>query len=145
MKFEKRIFLSSPTMHGEEMKYVQEAFDKNWIAPLGFNCDGFEEEMSAYLGKEQNCLALSSGTTALHLAVKLAGVKAGDVVLCSDMTFAATVNPVSYENAKQVFIDCEADTWKMDPDALQKAFEKNPAHFLPKRCRTDYHVLTLTV
>ncbi len=128
MRFEKRILLSSPTMHGEEMEYVKEAFDKNWIAPLGFNCDGFEAEMSEYLCKEKeyHCLALSSGTAALHLAMKLAGVKAGDVVFCSDTTFAATVNPVSYEGANQVFIDSEYDTWNMDPEALEKAFQKYP-------------------
>lgn len=130
MRFEKRILLSSPTMHGEEIKYVQEAFDKNWIAPLGFNCDGFEDEMTEYLcqglDESYHCLALSSGTAALHLAMKLAGIKRGDVVLCSDMTFAATVNPVSYEGAKQVFIDSEYDTWNLDPKALEKAFEKHP-------------------
>lgn len=130
MKFEKRVPLASPTMHGEEMLYVKEAFDKNWIAPLGFNCDGFEAEMSAYLAqntdKEYHCLALSAGTAALHLAMKLAGVKAGDKVFCSDTTFAATVNPVSYEGAKQVFIDSEYETWNMDPVALEKAFERYP-------------------
>lgn len=130
MRFEKRILLSTPTMHGEEMQYVKEAFDRNWIAPLGFNCDGFENEMSCYLAENSNntyhCLALSAGTAALHLAMKLAGVKAGDTVFCSDTTFAATVNPVSYEGAKQVFIDSEFDSWNMDPKALEKAFEKYP-------------------
>lgn len=128
MRFTKRIPLSTPTMHGEEMQFVQEAFDKNWIAPLGFNCDGFEKEMSEYLAgdKEQHCLALCSGTAAIHLAIKLAGVKQGDTVFCSDTTFAATVNPVSYEGAKQVFIDSEYETWNMDPVALEKAFLKYP-------------------
>lgn len=129
-KAEKRILLSSPTMHGEEIQYIQEAFDRNWIAPLGFNCDGFEEEMFEYLGQglkeKYYSLALSSGTAALHLAYKLAGIKRGDVVLCSDMTFSATVNPVSYEGGVQVFIDSERDTWNMDPAALEKAFEKYP-------------------
>lgn len=127
---EKRILLSSPTMHGEELTYINEAFEKNWIAPLGFNCDGFEQEMSAYLGQHTDdnklCLALGSGTAAIHLAVKLADVKKGDIVLCSDMTFAATVNPVMYEGATPVFIDSERDTWNMDPKALEKAFEKYP-------------------
>lgn len=123
---EKRILLSSPTMHGEEMEYVKEAFDRNWIAPLGFNCDGFENEMNDYLGAGVKTLALCSGTSALHLAVKLAGVKPGDIVLCSDMTFSATVNPVSYEGGKQVFIDSERDSWNMDPIALEKAFQKYP-------------------
>ncbi|MBQ4585930.1 MAG: aminotransferase class I/II-fold pyridoxal phosphate-dependent enzyme [Clostridia bacterium] len=127
----KRIGLSTPTMHGEEMKFVQEAFDKNWIAPLGFNCDNFEIEMNEYLnrGLPKDCfktLALSSGTASLHLAMKLAGIKRGDVVLCSDMTFAATVNPVTYEGGKQVYIDSEKDSWNMDPRALRKAFEKYP-------------------
>ena len=125
---EKRINLSTPTMHGNEMDFVKEAFDKNWIAPLGFNCDNFEIEMGKYLDKDGGvqALALSSGTAALHLAVKLAGVKAGDIVLCSDMTFAATVNPVSYEGAIQVFVDSERETWNMDPVALERAFEKYP-------------------
>lgn len=127
---EKRIPLATPTMHSEEMEFIREAFDQNWIAPLGFNCDGFEEETSAYLcaGLNQTCycLSLSSGTAALHLAVKLAGVKPGDIVLCSDMTFSATVNPVSYEGGIQVFVDSERDTWNMDPKALEKAFEKYP-------------------
>lgn len=121
-----RIWLSTPTMHGNEMQYIQEAFDKNWVAPLGFNVDGFEKETEAYLAEGYHALALNAGTAALHLAVKLAGVKPGDKVFCSDTTFAATVNPVSYEGAKQVFIDCERDTWNMDPVALEKAFEKYP-------------------
>ena len=121
-----RIPLATPTMHEEEMGFVREAFEKNWIAPLGFNCDSFEAEMSRYLGAEQHALSLCSGTAALHLAVKLAGVKRGDIVLCSDMTFAATVNPVSYEGGVQVFVDSEYQTWNMDPDALEKAFEKYP-------------------
>lgn len=125
---EKRIPLATPTMHGDEMAYIQEAFDRNWIAPLGFNCDGFENEMCAYLlpDEEYHALSLCSGTAALHLALKLAGVKPGDVVLCSDMTFAATVNPVSYEDGVQVFIDSERESWNMDPAALEKAFEKYP-------------------
>lgn len=128
MRFEKRIPLATPTMHGVEMNFIKEAFDKNWIAPLGFNCDGFENEMAEYISpdKEYCCLALSSGTAALHLAMKLAGIKKGDTVFCSDMTFAATVNPVSYEGGKQVFIDSEYDSWNMDPNALELAFQKYP-------------------
>lgn len=122
----KPILLSTPTMHSEELQFVQEAFDRNWIAPLGFNCDGLEKEISEYLGEKTTALALVSGTSALHLAVKLAGVKPGDVVLCSDMTFSATVNPVSYEGGIQVFVDSEAETWNMDPVALEKAFQKYP-------------------
>ena len=123
---EKRIYLSTPTMHGEEMKYVNEAFEKNWVAPLGFNCDSFETEMSDYLNEDRHCLCLNAGTAALHLAIKLAGVKAGDKVFCSDMTFAATANPITYENAIPVFIDSEYETWNMDPRALEKAFQKYP-------------------
>ena len=127
----KQILLSTPTMHNEEMQFIQEAFDRNWVAPLGFNCDLFEEEMCAYLAAKGfsdplQGLCLSSGTAALHLAVKLAGVKAGDVVLCSDLTFAASANAVTYEGAVPVFVDCERDTWNMDPAALEAAFEKHP-------------------
>ena len=125
MSENKRIYLSSPTMHGDEQKYIKEAFDTNWVAPLGANVDGFEREMAEYVGVK-HAAALVSGTAALHLAVKLAGVKRGDVVFCSDLTFAATVNPVSYESGVQVFIDSERDTWNMDPKALEKAFEKYP-------------------
>lgn len=126
----KRILLSTPTMHDEEIFYIQEAFNKNWIAPLGFNCDGFEFEMSEYLSNGFNfkChpLALVSGTSALHLAITLAGVKRGDTVFCSDLTFVATVNPVSYVGGIPVFVDSERDTWNMDPIALEKAFLKYP-------------------
>ena len=125
-----RILLSSPTMHGEEMKYIEEAFERNWIAPLGFNCDEFEKEMGRYLSEEEEkqhyTLALSSCTAALHLAVKLAGIEPGDVVLCSDLTFVASANPVAYEGGIQVFVDSERETWNMDPVALEKAFEKYP-------------------
>lgn len=125
-RLEKRILLSSPTMHREEMLFIQEAFDRNWIAPLGFNCDGFENEMGAYLGMDMHTLALVSGTAALHLACKLAGIKPGDKVLCSDMTFVATINPITYEGGVPVFVDSERDTWNMDPDALELAFQKYP-------------------
>lgn len=127
---EKRLFLSTATTYEEELIFVKEAFDKNWVAPLGFNCDNFETEMADYLaaksGEEYHCLSLNAGTAALHLAVKLAGVKRGDIVLCSDMTFSATVNPVSYEGGVQVFVDSERDTWNMDPVALENAFQKYP-------------------
>ena len=123
---DKRIPLATPTMHGNEISYIEEAFAKNWVAPLGFNCDNFETEMATYLGEGRNCLSLCSGTAALHLAIKLAGIKPGEKVLCSDMTFAATVNPVSYEGGEQVYIDSERETWNMDPRALEKAFEKYP-------------------
>lgn len=129
-RMEKKIPLSTPTMHGDEMKYIEEAFERNWIAPLGFNCDAFEHEIADYLargGEACHALAVASGTAAIHLAVKLAGVKRGDVVLCTDMTFCASANPVTYEGATQVFVDSEPDTWNMDPRALEAAFEKYPS------------------
>lgn len=122
---EKRIYLSSPTMHGEEQRFIKEAFDTNWVAPLGKNVDEFEREMAAYVGVK-HAAALTAGTAALHLAVKLAGVRPGDRVFCSDLTFSATVNPVSYEGGEQVFIESERETWNMDPRALERAFEKYP-------------------
>lgn len=122
---DRRIFLSSPTMNGHEMRYIKEAFDTNWIAPLGENVDQFEKEVSSYLQTGYAC-ALSSGTAALHLAVKLAGIGPGDVVLSSSLTFAATCNPVTYENGKLIFIDSEKDTWNMSPEALEEGFKKYP-------------------
>lgn len=122
----KHIYLSSPTMCGKEMQYIQEAFDTNWIAPLGENVDKFEQELANMSGSGY-AAALSSGTAAIHLALKGVGVKKNDVVFCSDLTFSATCNPVLYENAVPVFIDSEEDTWNMSPEALEKAFEKYPA------------------
>jgi len=121
----KRIFLASPHMsdEGYEQSFVKEAFDTNWIAPLGENVNKFEEELASYVGAG-HAAALSSGTAALHLAIKAAGIKAGDIVFCSSLTFSATVNPVVYEGAIPVFIDSEKDTYNMDPKALEKAFEK---------------------
>lgn len=121
-RFENRIWLSSPMMHGEEQQYVQEAFDTNWVSTVGANIDELEKGVREYVGCKAS-VALSAGTAALHLAIKLAGVEQGDVVLCSDLTFAATVNPVVYEKAEPVFIDSERDTWNMDPTALKRAFE----------------------
>ena len=123
--FDKKVWLSSPTMHGEEQMYVQEAFDTNWVSTVGANLEEFEKSICEKIGCKY-AVALSSGTAALHLAVKLAGVKQGDKVFCSDMTFAATVNPVSYEKGEQVFIDEERDTWNMDPAALKRAFRLYP-------------------
>jgi len=121
----KRIYLSSPTMHGDEQRFVQEAFDTNWVAPLGPNVNAFEKEMEAYTGCG-HAAALSAGTAALHLAMILAGIKEGDIVFATSLTFSASVNPACYEKAVPVFIDSEADTWNMDPQALRKAFEKYP-------------------
>lgn len=121
----KRIYLSSPTMHGEEQQFVQEAFDTNWVAPLGPNVNAFEREMEAYAGVG-HAAALSAGSAALHLAMILAGVKEGDYVFASSLTFSASVNPICYEKARPIFIDSEYETWNMDPKALRRAFEKYP-------------------
>ena len=123
--FEKKIWLASPTMHGEELRYMTEAYETNWMSTVGANINEVERMACQKVGCK-HAVALSSGTAALHMAVKLAGVKPGDKVFCSDMTFAATVNPVVYEKAIPVFIDTEPDTWNMDPVALEKAFELYP-------------------
>ncbi len=124
-RFEKKVWLSSPTMHGEEIIYVKEAYDTNWMSTVGKNIDEIERLAKEKVGCKY-AVALASGTSALHLAVKLADVRPGDTVFTSDMTFAATVNPVLYEKAIPVFIDAEYDTWNMDPAALEKAFEIYP-------------------
>ena len=121
----KRIWLASPTMHGEELKYMQEAYDTNWMSTVGANINEVERLACEKVGCKY-AVSLSSCTAALHMAVKLAGVKQGEKVFCSDMTFAASVNPVVYENAVPVFIDTEPDTWNMDPVALEKAFGLYP-------------------
>ena len=123
----KRIYLSSPHMsdEGYEMQYIQEAFDTNWIAPLGKNVDEFEKELAAKVGIG-HAAALASGTAAIHMALKAAGVGEGDIVFCQDLTFAASANPIIYQNATPVFIDSNLKTWNMDPDALEEAFEKYP-------------------
>ncbi len=122
---DEKIWLSSPTMHGDELKYMTEAFETNWMSTVGANINEVEKETCEKVGCKY-AVALSSGTAALHLAVKLAGVGHGDRVFCSDMTFDATVNPVVYEGGVPVFIDTEYDTWNMDPIALEKAFEIYP-------------------
>ena len=127
VKMEKRIFLASPHMseEGYEKEYIKEAFDTNWIAPLGENVNKFEEELSQYVGAKCGA-ALSAGTAAIHMALKALDVKEGDIVFCSSLTFSATANPIIYQNATPVFIDCDRETWNMDPEALKKAFEKYP-------------------
>ncbi|QWH53351.1 DegT/DnrJ/EryC1/StrS family aminotransferase [Bacillus mycoides] len=122
-----RIFLSSPHMsdEGYEMHYVKEAFDTNWIAPLGENVNGFERELAAKVGSKE-AAALSSGTAAIHLALKAAGVGEGDIVFCQTLTFSATANPIIYQNATPVFIDSDYETWNMCPKALEEAFKKYP-------------------
>lgn len=124
-KFENKVWLSSPTMHGDELKYVTEAYETNWMSTVGKNINEVERMISEKVGCKY-AVALSAGTAALHLAMKLANIKHGDYVFCSDMTFAATVNPVTYEGGIPVFIDTEYDTWNMDPVALEKAFEIYP-------------------
>ncbi len=123
--FEKKVWLATPTMHGDEIKYITEAYETNWMSTVGANINEVEKLACEKIGCKY-AVALSAGTAALHLAVKLAGVKEGDKVFCSDMTFAATVNPVVYEKATPIFIDTEYDTWNMDPAALEKAFELYP-------------------
>ena len=123
----KRIFLSSPHMsdEGYEKKYIKEAFDTNWIAPLGANVTGFEDELKTICGVK-SIAALSSGSAAMHLAIKLANVKKGDKVFCQSLTFSASANPILYENAEPIFIDSEMETWNMSPEALERAFMMYP-------------------
>ena len=136
-KFEKKVWLSSPTMHGDELKYMKEAYTSNWMSTVGENINEVEKKVCEYTGSKY-AVALSAGTASLHLAIKAAGIKVygmpksganvleGKKVFCSDMTFAATVNPVVYEGGEPVFIDSEYDTWNMDPKSLKKAFEIYP-------------------
>ncbi|MBR6994782.1 MAG: DegT/DnrJ/EryC1/StrS family aminotransferase [Ruminococcus sp.] len=135
--FEKKVWLSSPTMHGDEQKWVNDAFEKNWITTAGENINEVEKLVAKYAGVKY-AVALSCGTASLHLATKLAGEKLygqakpncgtlqGHKVFCADMTFDATINPVAYEDGEAVFIDTERDTWNMSPEALEKAFELYP-------------------
>ncbi|MDR6121894.1 pyridoxal phosphate-dependent aminotransferase EpsN [Bacillus sp. SLBN-46] len=118
----KRIYLSSPHMSGKEHKYINEAFQTNWIAPLGPNVDAFETGIAEYVGVNE-AVAVSSGTAAIHLALLLLGVGKGDKVFCSSLTFIASANPIIYQGAEPVFIDSEPETWNMSPQALERAFE----------------------
>lgn len=128
----KRIYLSPPHMSGKERNYIDEAFETNWIAPLGPNIDAFEKQLAAYTGAA-DAVAVSSGTAAIHLSLQLLGVGAGDTVFCSSFTFVASANPIRYCGAEPVFIDSEPDTWNMSPEALQQAFEDaNRQGKLPK-------------
>ena len=125
MPFQNKVWLSSPTMHGPELEYVKQAYETNWMSTVGENINEAERLACEKIGCRY-AVALSAGTAALHMAVKLAGVKPGEKVFCSDMTFDATVNPVVYEGGEPIFIDTEYDTWNMDPVALEKAFELYP-------------------
>ncbi|MFD0829841.1 aminotransferase class I/II-fold pyridoxal phosphate-dependent enzyme [Neobacillus sp. M.A.Huq-85] len=120
--YKKRIYLAAPHMSGNEQKYIQEAFETNWIAPLGPNVDAFEKEIANYVGANE-AVAVSSGTAAIHLALSLLDVKKGDKVFCSSLTFIASANPIIYQGAEPVFIDSEPETWNMSPQALEKAFQ----------------------
>ena len=141
----KKLYLSSPTMHGEELQYIQEAFDTNWIAPLGPNVNALEQEVASYLSKAERGIApdkkensavsatptiyaaaLSAGTAAIHLALINEGIGAGDVVLCQDLTFSATCNPIVYQGATPVFLVSERESWNLDPEALRQAFRLYP-------------------
>lgn len=118
-----KIWLSSPHMGGEELKFIQEAFDENWIAPLGPNVNLFEKKIQDYLGEEREVAALSAGTAALHLALILAGVERGDEVICQSMTFSASANPIVYQGAIPIFVDSEPITWNICPNALEDAIK----------------------
>lgn len=118
-----RIYLSLAHMGGGEQKYIQEAFDTNWVVPLGPNVDAFEEDLQHFLGGECYVTALSAGTAAIHLGLVLAGVEAGDEVICQSFTFSASANPIAYQGARPVFVDSEAETWNMDPELLEEAIE----------------------
>ena len=123
--FKNKIWLSSPTMHGEELQYVTEAYETNWMSTIGSNLNAIEEQIAELTGARY-AVALSSGTSAIHLALKLAKVRLGEKIFCSDLTFSASANPIVYEGGIPVFIDSERDTWNMDPIALEKAFELHP-------------------
>jgi dTDP-4-amino-4,6-dideoxygalactose transaminase len=132
-----KIWLSSPHMGGKERQFVTEAFDTNWVAPLGPNVTGLEHDLASYLDDNIHVAALSSGTAALHLALILSGVEAGDEVICQSMTFSASANPIRYQQATPVFIDSETDTWNMDPEFLEEAIKdriakgKKPKAIIP--------------
>ena len=124
-KFEKKLYLSSPTMHGDELAYMKEAYETNWMSTVGANIDEAERLTCEAVGC-RHAVALSSGTAALHLAVRLAGIRPGERVFVSDLTFCATLNPILYEGGEPVFVDAEYSTWNMDPAALERAFAKYP-------------------
>ncbi len=116
-----KIWLSSPHMGGTELTYIHQAFDTNWVAPLGPNVEAFEQQLESFIGSEKFVAALSSGTAALHLALVLLGVTHGDEVLCQSLTFSASANPIIYQGAKPIFIDSENETWNICPIALEEA------------------------
>lgn len=123
MSKDSKIWLSSPHMSGNEMKYIQEAFDGNWIAPLGPNVDGFEKDLENYLGEDTHVAVVSTGTAALHLALAMIGVGVGDYVICQSLTFTASANPIIYLGAIPVFVDSEKETWNLCPNAVEDAIK----------------------
>lgn len=130
-----RIYLSLAHMGGREQEFIKEAFDTNWVVPLGPNVNAFEQELAAYVGQDRHVVALSAGTAAIHLGLVQLGVKAGDEVICQSFTFAASANPVTYLGATPVFVDSEKDTWNMAPEFLEKAIldrKEKPGNF-PKQ------------
>ena len=138
MEEKKRIWLSLAQMGGEEQKYIKEAFDTNWVVPLGPNVNAFEQDLRTYLNEDVHVVALSAGTAALHLALVMLDVKPGDEVICQSFTFSASANPIKYQGASPVFVDSEPETWNMCPKALRKAIEdrikvtgKKPVAIIP--------------
>lgn len=138
MEEKKRIWLSLAQMGGEEQKYIKEAFDTNWVVPLGPNVNAFEQDLRTYLNEDVHVVALSAGTAALHLALVMLDVKPGDEVICQSFTFSASANPIKYQGANPVFVDSEPETWNMCPKALRKAIEdrirvtgKKPVAIIP--------------
>ena len=118
-----QIYLCLAHMSGNEMKYIQEAFDTNWVVPLGPNVNAFEKDLEAFVGQGKHVVALSAGTAAIHLSLVALGVKAGDEVICQSFTFSASANPITYQGATPVFVDSEDRTWNMDPNLLEEAIK----------------------
>lgn len=135
-----KIWLSSPHMGGNEQKYVQEAFDTNWVAPLGPNVTGFEKDLEHYIKENKHVAALSSGTSAIHLALILLGIKAGDEVICQSFTFSASTNPILYQGATPIFIDSEPETWNICPKALEKAIKDRIAKGIKPKAIIGVHL-----
>ncbi len=135
-----KIYLSSPHMGGSEQSFVNEAFETNWVAPLGPNVDGFEAAIQSYLGENKQVAVLSSGTAAIHLALQLLGVGVGDEVLCQSFTFSASANPIIYQGASPVFIDSELDTWNMSPELLEEAIKHRIAHYKKPKAIVAVHL-----
>ena len=124
---DKRIYLCLAHMSGEEQKYIQEAFDTNWVVPLGPNVNAFEQDLENFVGEDKKVVALSAGTAAVHLALVACGVQAGDEVICQSFTFCASCHPIMYLGAVPILVDSESDTWNMDPELLENAIQDRMA------------------